>query len=164
MHGIGKITKMTIVYKLFIVYCNYIIMASWHSYKMSTLNNLFQTPFIFVCSLGYVKLILDEVVQLRSRHNTLNEARKHAKKILPPEPCSLVEKYLKGKQRPSKKDVLTVKRSRFSKPALPLTQTVKKNSCSCKGKCATKKCICKSSKELCSSECTCSKTKCHNSP
>ena len=67
------------------------------------------------------------MVQLRSRYNTLKKARKHAKKILPPEPCSLVEKYLKGKQRPSKKDVVTAKRSQFSKPALPLTQTVKGN-------------------------------------
>ena len=104
-------------------------------------------------------------MKLRCKHNTLKKARKHAKKILPPEPCSLVEKYLKGRPKPSKEVVVAAIRSRFSKPALPLTHapTEKENSCSCKGKCATKRCICKSSKELCCSECKCSKTKCHNS-
>lgn len=116
--------------------------------------------------LGYVKLILDEVIKLRCKYNTLKKARKHAKKILPTEPCSLVEKYLQGSQKPAKEDVVAAIRTRFSKPALPaasLMGTEKNNSCSCKGKCATKKCICKSSNELCSSVCTCSKTKCKNS-
>jgi hypothetical protein len=116
--------------------------------------------------LGYVKLILDEVIKLRCKYNTLKKVRKHAKKILPTEPCSLVEKYLQGSQKPAKEDVVAAIRIRFSKPALPaasLTGTEKNNLCSCKGKCAMKKCFCKSSNELCSSVCTCSKTKCKNS-
>jgi hypothetical protein len=93
--------------------------------------------------LGYVKLILDEVIKLRCKYNTLKKARKHAKKILPTEPCSLVEKYLQGSQKPAKEDVVAAIRTHFSKPALPaasLMGTEKNNSCSCKGKCATKKC------------------------
>ena len=78
--------------------------------------------------LGYVKLILDEVMQLRSKHNTVKKAKKHAKNILPREPCSLVLKYLKAMQKQFKEDLVAAKRSRFSKPALPSTQTVKKKS------------------------------------
>lgn len=109
-------------------------------------------------------MILNEVVQHRSKHNTLKKAKLHADKVLPVEPKSLVEKYLEGKERPSKEEVVAGRKSRFSKPALPASTEggSARKQCVCKGKCATKKCDCRGSDVMCDSKCKCDVTKCKN--
>lgn len=97
--------------------------------------------------------------------------RKHSKDK------DLVEKYLHGSQKPLKENVVAAMRTGFSKPVLSSTHTApeNENSCSSSRKCLfyvrnvfemnlrkKKKCICKNSKELWSSECRCCKTKCKN--
>lgn len=109
---------------------------------------------------GYVRTIFNEVINLRTKYTTLVKASAHAKKILPPEPCTLVEKYLAGKERPSKEEVVSARHSRCTKPALP-TNT-ESSSCFCKGKCATRACDCKSKQRICNSDCRCSEIKCKN--
>lgn len=69
---------------------------------------------------GYIDLVLEKVLELRSQYKTIKKAKEHTMKILPQEPPSLVEKYLVGKECPLKKDVVANRRSRYSKPALPV--------------------------------------------
>ncbi|XP_028412060.1 uncharacterized protein LOC114534789 [Dendronephthya gigantea] len=114
---------------------------------------------------GYVQLILKETIQLRKQYPTIKKAKDHANKVLPTEPATLVEKYLVGKERPSKEEVITSRKSRFSTPALPTSQAEQRLStkpCSCKGKCATKKCNCKATDILCDNRCKCMASKCKN--
>ena len=77
--------------------------------------------------------------------------------MLPVEPKSLVEKYLEGKERPSKEQVVATRKSRFSKPALPVSKESRsaKKPCACKGKCATKKCECRGRDLMCDINCDC---------
>ena len=106
---------------------------------------------------------MDEVLQLRSEQHNLKKARAFADKLLPQEPISMVKKYLEQKDRPSKEQVVDSRKSRFTKPALPeKADDTLSYMCSCKGKCATKRCICKLNKALCTSGCACSTEKCVN--
>ena len=63
---------------------------------------------------------MSQVVQNRVKQSTLKKARVNAEKVLPVEPQSLVHKYLGGKERPPKQQVVDSRKSRFSKPALPV--------------------------------------------
>ena len=67
---------------------------------------------------GYDDLLLNEVVQLRSKYQTLKKAKAHSNEVLPAEPGSLVEKYLIGKERPLKEQVVASQNTRYTKPAL----------------------------------------------
>ncbi|CAB4012400.1 Hypothetical predicted protein [Paramuricea clavata] len=90
---------------------------------------------------GYVSLIFDDVIQLRSQYPTFKKASTYSKSVLPPEPSSLVERYNKGKERPRWDEVIANHHTCFSKPALPEERgSAQSISCSCKGKCATKAC------------------------
>ncbi|CAB4021741.1 Hypothetical predicted protein [Paramuricea clavata] len=55
---------------------------------------------------GYIQLIFDEVLTLRSQFQTMKKAKVHANVVLPAEPQSLVEQYLEGKERPLKEQVV----------------------------------------------------------
>ncbi|XP_028410291.1 uncharacterized protein LOC114532904 [Dendronephthya gigantea] len=112
----------------------------------------------------YVHLILSQVIKLRKQYPTLKKAKEHASNVLPPEPQSLVQQYLAGKERPSKEQVVANKKSRFSKPALPTSVKRKAgvNPCACKGKCATRKCDCRAVGTICDNECKCQEAKCIN--
>lgn len=109
-------------------------------------------------------MILNEVMRLRDQYKTLRKAKAHADNMLPVEPQSLVAQYLAGKERPSKEEVVANRKSRFSKPALPTSeeQRSKNKPCSCKGKCATRKCNCRAVEVLCDSKCNCKLAKCMN--
>ena len=110
-----------------------------------------------------MKLVFEEVVNLRSQYQTLDKAKDHAKEVLPPEPCMLVEKYLTGKERPSKEQVVARQHTHFSEPALlPDNTESERMLCSCKGKCATRACNCKGNQLNCTTECNCCETKCKN--
>ncbi|XP_028417287.1 uncharacterized protein LOC114541682 [Dendronephthya gigantea] len=87
---------------------------------------------------GYIDVIMSQVVQNRVKYSTLKKARVHAEKVLSVEPQSLVQKYLGGKEGPSKQLVVDGRKSRFSKPALPVSKEHGPNHtlCVCKGKCA----------------------------
>ncbi len=91
-------------------------------------------------STGYVQLILNEVMKLRSQYKTIKKAKVYALDMLPAEPQSLVAQYLAGKERPLKEQVVASRKSRFSKPALPTSekQRAENEPCACKGKCATR--------------------------
>ena len=101
--------------------------------------------------------MLNKTVQLRTKYLTLRKAKAHANEVLPAEPESLVDQYLAGKERPSKELVVASRRSGFSKPALPTSQTQRSvtKACFCKGKCATKKCNCKAIEVSCDSQYSC---------
>ena len=90
---------------------------------------------------GYVQLILNEVMKLRSQYKTIKKAKVYALDMLPAEPQSLVAQYLARKERPSKEQVVASRKLRFSKPALPTSekQRAENEPCACKGKCATRK-------------------------
>ena len=109
-------------------------------------------------------MILNEVMKLRSQYQSLKKAKAHAHYMLPTEPQSLVAKYLTGKERPSKEQVVASRRSRFSKPALPTSEKGRSQNkpCACKGKCATRKCNCRAVEVLCDSKCNCRSAKCVN--
>ena len=111
-----------------------------------------------------MQLILNEVMRLRSQYKTLKKAKVYADNMLPAEPQSLVAQYLAGKERPSKEDVVAKKRSLFSKPALPTSegQRFQNKPCTCKGKCATRKCNCRAVEVPCDSKCNCKLAKCIN--
>ena len=104
------------------------------------------------------------MVRLRSQYNTLKKAKAHAEEVLPAEPKTLVQQYLEGKERPSKEHVVASRKSRFSKPALPVNKerTSNQKPCACKGKCATRKCDCKAAEVMCGSKCKCKVGKCIN--
>ena len=92
---------------------------------------------------GYVDLLLNEVVQLRSKYQTLKKAKAHSNEVLPAELGSLFEKYLIGKERPLKEQMVASRNTRYTKPALlskNMENTDLDMSCSCKGKCATRRC------------------------
>ncbi|KXJ09293.1 hypothetical protein AC249_AIPGENE8778 [Exaiptasia diaphana] len=110
---------------------------------------------------GYVDLVFDEVVQLRLQYKTLKTAKQHAMETLPHEPTSLVEKYLAGRERPLKEQVIANRRTRYSSPAVSTT-SAEVVSCSCKGKCATRACNCKGKDIDCTDACCCSEVKCKN--
>jgi hypothetical protein len=114
--------------------------------------------------IAYVQLILNDVVKLRNQHNTIEKAMVYAKSVLPTEPRSLVEQYLEGKERPTKESVVANIRSRFSTPALPVSNErgSGQKHCVCKGKCATRKCDCRAADVICDSKCKCSIEKCKN--
>ena len=80
----------------------------------------FRTPLKYFT--GYVQLILNEVMRLRSQYKTIKKAKVYAHDMLPAEPQSLVAQYLEGKERPSKEQVVASRKSRFSKPALPTSE------------------------------------------
>ena len=114
---------------------------------------------------GYDDLLLNEVVQLRSKYQTLKKAKAHSNEVLPAEPGSLVEKYLIGKERPLKEQVVASRNTRYTKPALSsenMENTDLQMLCSCKGKCATRRCSCKEKELICRNECGCSEIKCTN--
>ena len=71
---------------------------------------------------GYVHLILNEVMRLRSQYKTMKKAKVHAHNMLPAEPQSLIAQYLAGKERTSKEHVVASRKSRFSKPAFPTSE------------------------------------------
>ena len=103
-------------------------------------------------------------MRLRSQYKTLKKAKAYADNMLPAEPQSLVAQYLAGKERPSKEDVVANRRSRFSKPALPTSERQRSQNkpCTCKGKCATRKCNCRAVEVPCDSKCNCKLAKCIN--
>ena len=109
-------------------------------------------------------MILNQALQLRTKYPTLRKAKAHANEVLPAEPESLVDQYLAGKERHSKELVVASRRSRFSKPALPTSQTQRSvtKACFCKGKCVTNKCNCRVMEVLCDSDCRCKLEKCKN--
>ena len=109
-------------------------------------------------------MILNQTIQLRTQHPTLRKAKAHANEVLPAEPEFLMDQYLAGKERPSKELVVASRRSCFSKPALPTSQTQRSvtKACFCKGKCATKKCNCRAMEVLCDSQYSCKLEKCKN--
>ena len=109
-------------------------------------------------------MILTEVVHLRTKYPTHKKAKSHANEVLPIEPRSLVEQYLAGKERQSKEDVVANRRSRFSKPALPVSKERESTNkpCACKGKCATRKCDCRAIEVVCGGQCKCKIAKCTN--
>ena len=111
-----------------------------------------------------MELILNEVVHLRYKYPTLKKAKVHANEVLPVEPKSLVEQYLAGKDRPSKEQVVASRKSRFSKPALPVNKerATEIKPCACKGKCATRKCDCRGMEVMCDTKCKCKIEKCIN--
>ena len=82
-----------------------------------------------------IEAIQLETLKLRTTYPTLKKALKHAKKILPDESESLVQKYLGGKQSESKESVIARRYSRFSTPAYPIADDG--ITCKCSGKCAT---------------------------
>ena len=92
---------------------------------------------------------MNEVLLVRNQYKTFKKAKIHAKKVLPPEPKSLVDMYLEGKDRPSKEYVVANRNSRFSTPALPANREEGNKPCVCKGKCTTKKCECRAADILC---------------
>ena len=113
---------------------------------------------------GYIDVIMSQAIQHRVKHNTLTKAKAHAEKVLPIEPQSLVQKYLGGQERPSKQQVVESRKSRFTKPALPVNKEhgPDQNPCECKGKCATKKCSCRADNIICDSQCKCKLGMCKN--
>lgn len=80
------------------------------------------------------------------------KSKAHAEEVLPAEPKALVQlvKYLEGKERPSKEYVVISRKSRFSKPALPVNKerALNQKPCACKGECATRKCDCKAAEVI----------------
>ena len=112
-------------------------------------------------NLECIEAVQLESVQLRAKHRTLKRAQKNANLVLPPEPMSLVEQYLNGKQAESKASVVNRRYSRFSKPALPLPDQ-NKSSCTCSGKCATIRCACKALGNMCTSDSQCRVDMCSN--
>lgn len=122
----------------------------------------FPTPLKYFT--GYVQLILNEVMRLRSQYKTIKKAKVYAHNMLPAEPQSLVAQYLEGKERPSKEQVVASRKSRFSKPALPTSEKQRSQNkpCACKGKCATQKCNCRAVEVSCDSKCKCKVAKCIN--
>jgi hypothetical protein len=111
--------------------------------------------------LGYIKQILEEAIKLRAAYPTLAKAKEHAKIVLPAEPYSLVQKYLEGKVRQSKEEVVAARHSRYTSPALPLPQR-EHIPCCCKGMCPTTRCTCRGNEVNCNSNCKCNKSKCKN--
>lgn len=109
-------------------------------------------------STDYAPNILQEVIKLRSQYPTLQKARLHVSMLLQPKPMTMVSNYLEGKPRPKKTDVIAQRHSRYSKPALAIEIVY----CACTGKCATKRCTCKSSGNACSVNCCCNNNKCSN--
>lgn len=109
-------------------------------------------------------MILNKVIKIRSQYPSLKKAAVYANDVLPAEPQSLVEKYLVGKERPSKEYVVASRKSRFSTPALPVSRerTSDSKPCACKGKCATRKCDCRAMEVLCNNKCKCKVAKCIN--
>lgn len=98
---------------------------------------------------------------MRSRYQTLHKAKAHANEVLLVEPGTLVEQYLTGKERPLKEQVIASRKSRFTKPAFS-SENTEIVLCSCKGKCATRRCDCKEKETICSNECGCNEAKCTN--
>ncbi|CAB4031730.1 Hypothetical predicted protein, partial [Paramuricea clavata] len=84
------------------------------------------------------------------------KANDHAHAVLPAKPSTMVANYLDGKPRPSNADVIAKRHSKESKPAIPVDGVC----CSCTEKCATKRCVCKESGNLCSCNCSCNENKC----
>ena len=115
---------------------------------------------IYFAFAGYTVKILEEAMMIREQQSTLKKAHADAKKSLPCKPISMVEMYLEGKERPDKGLVISQRHSRFSKPAVPSKRG--EFQCACKGKCATKKCICKEHEFECNTQCACEKKKCKN--
>ena len=111
--------------------------------------------------LGYIKQILEKAIKLRAAYPTLAKAKEHAKIVLPAEPYSLVQKYLEGKVRQSKEEVVAARHSRYTSPALPLPQR-EHIPCCCKGMCATTRCTCRGNEVNCNSNCKCNKSNCKN--
>ena len=107
-------------------------------------------------------MIFDEVVNLRTQYKTLETAKDNAMNRLPAEPCTLVDQYLIGKERPSKEQVVTNRHTRYSTPAIVAESESEIVSCNCKGKCATRACNCKKVDVDCGSTCGCSEVKCKN--
>ena len=92
----------------------------------------FRTPLKYFT--GYVQLILNEVMRLRSQYKTIKKAKVYAH-MLPAEPQSLVAQYLEGKKRPSKEQVVASRKSRFSKPALPTSEKQRSQNKPCATNC-----------------------------
>ena len=101
---------------------------------------------------------------MQNLYPTLKKAKAHTITALPPEPRTLVEQYLEGKERQSKEQVVSNRKSRFSTPALPISRerTSDKRPCSCKGKCATRKCDCRATDIICDDKCKCKAEMCKN--
>ena len=116
----------------------------------------FRTPLKYFT--GYVQLILNEVMRLRSQYKTIKKAKVYAHDMLPAEPQSLVAQYLEGKERPSKEQVVASRKSRFSKPALPTSEKQRSQN----KPCAKQKCNCRAVEVSCDSKCKCKVAKCIN--
>lgn len=126
-------------------------------------NNFLHSFSLCFWPAGYVDLIFNEVIQQRKNFKTLDAAKLHSQEVLPTEPRSLVDKYLAGKERPSKEQVVANRHTRYSSPALVIENIENGNvSCSCKGMCATRACKCKEKELDCGSKCTCKESKCKN--
>ena len=127
-------------------------------YRRSITNNGFK--FLYQCIksvlndqsvclilVGYVMWIFDEVIQLRSWPiSNLKTAKDNANEVLPLVPGSIVEKYLRGKERPSKLLVVASRHARLLQlQASPFIWKYETNInlCSCKRKCVTRACNCK---------------------
>ena len=63
--------------------------------------------------------IQSEAIRLRKEFNNLLKAKCHAEELLPNEPCSLVKKYLEGKQPQTKQEIVANRHSRPSLLSLP---------------------------------------------
>ena len=103
-----------------------------------------------------------ECLKLRQDFPTVKKALKNAAVVLPEEPVSLVESYLKGSSRVAKETVVARRHSRFTKPALPELSYTEAAACSCSEKCATKRCCCKADLRRCQSNCYCKDEMCSN--
>ena len=106
-----------------------------------------------------------ECLQLREDFPTFEKACENAAALLPKEPMLLVNSYLNSNPQQPKEVIVASKHSCFTMPALPEPQTaflISTFQCSCLGKCATRRCICKQNLCHCQLSCSCKNGKCSN--